>query len=100
MTNISNNLANDRFIALCEMLNNDIYTCLDEAWSDERISKTRKERIKDKFAATMLERGQKMNETVATIIEATGIFIMVMGLMGVFMELLKWKFNKKWNRKR
>jgi len=41
-----------------------------------------------------------MNKTVAMVIEATGIFIMVMGLMGVFMELLKWKFNEKWNGKR
>ena len=57
MTNISNDLADNKFIELCTMLNDDIYTCLDEAWSDERISKTRKERIKDKFAAAMLERG-------------------------------------------
>ena len=57
MTNISNDLADDKFLALCQELNTEIYSCLDEAWSDERISKTRKERIKDKFAATMLERG-------------------------------------------
>jgi len=57
MTNISNSLADDKFRTLCTILNDDIYTCLDEAWDDERISKTRKERIKDKFAAAMLERG-------------------------------------------
>ena len=57
MTNISNSLADDKFRALCTILNDDIYICLDEAWNDEIISKTRKERIKDKFAAAMLERG-------------------------------------------
>jgi len=57
MTNISNNLADNKFMALCKELNTEIYGCLDEAWSDELISLKRKERIKDKFAAAMLERG-------------------------------------------
>jgi len=57
MTNISNDLADNKFIALCQEINTEIYTCLDEAWDDELISLKRKERIKDKFAAAMLERG-------------------------------------------
>jgi len=57
MTNISNSLANEQFRALCTILNDDIYTCLDEAWDDELISLKRKERIKDKFADAMFERG-------------------------------------------
>jgi len=57
MTNISNSLADNKFIALCQEINTEIYACLDEAWDDELISLKRKERIKDKFAAAMLERG-------------------------------------------
>jgi len=57
MTNISNDLASEQFKEYCKGINTEIYTCLDEAWDDELISLKRKERIKDKFAAAMLERG-------------------------------------------
>ena len=63
ITKISNNLADDRFIAYCKAycseLNTEIYSCLDKAWSDERISKTRKERIKDNFSKAMMERSEE-----------------------------------------
>jgi len=59
MTNISNNLADNKFIALCQELNTEIYRCLDEAWSGERISKTRKEKIKNKFADAMMKRSDE-----------------------------------------
>ena len=59
ITNISNDLADDKFRTLCTILNDDIYTCLDEAWDDEILSKTRKERIKNKFADAMMKRSEE-----------------------------------------
>ena len=59
MTNISNNLADDRFIALCQELNTEIYTCLEEGFEGQRVGKERRERIKSGFAAAMLKRSEE-----------------------------------------
>ena len=59
MTNISNSLADEQFISWCKELETEMYKCLGVAWDDERISKTRKERIKDKFADAMMKRSEE-----------------------------------------
>jgi len=59
MTNISNNLANEQFLAWCSELDTEIYKCLDKAFEGEKISELRKNRIKDNFAMAMLERSNK-----------------------------------------
>ena len=62
ITNISNNLADKRFLSWCKELDTEIYKCLDKGFEGEKISEVRKNRIKDKFAAAMMERS-KENES-------------------------------------
>ena len=59
ITNISNSLANEQFLAWCSELDTEIYKCLDKAFEGEKISELRKNRIKDKFAAAMLKRSEE-----------------------------------------
>ena len=59
MTNISNNLANEQFLAWCSELDVEIYNCLDVAFEGQRVGKQRQERIKSQFAYAMMKRSEE-----------------------------------------
>ena len=59
ITNISNNLANEQFLAWCSELDAEIYKCLDKAFEGQRIGKERQERIKSQFADAMMKRSEE-----------------------------------------
>ena len=63
ITNIANSLADKQFLAWCSELDVEIYKCLDVAFEGEKISLERKERIKNKFADTMMKRSEE-NERI------------------------------------
>ncbi|MBZ9608651.1 hypothetical protein G9F73_012615 [Clostridium estertheticum] len=56
---LAEKLADEQFIKWCSELDTEIYKCLDKAWEVEKISKERKERIKNRFAAAMMERSKE-----------------------------------------
>jgi len=59
ITNISNSLANEQFLAWCSELDTEIYKCLDVAFEGQKIGKERQERIKSQFAAAMMKRSEE-----------------------------------------
>ena len=63
MTNISNGLANEQFLAWCKELDTEIYKCLDKGFEGQRIGKQRQERIKSQFATAMMKRSEE-NERI------------------------------------
>ena len=62
MTNISNNLADNKFISWCKTLDAELFNCIDKGFEGERISLKRKERIKDKIKNEMIEKTRLNNE--------------------------------------
>jgi len=63
MTNISNNLANEQFLAWCKELDTELFKCIDKGFEGERISLERENRIKDKISKALMERS-KQNERI------------------------------------
>jgi len=63
MTNISNNLANEQFLAWCSELDIELFKCIDKGFEGERISLERENRIKDKISKALMERS-KQNERI------------------------------------
>ena len=63
MTNISNNLANEQFLAWCSELDTELFKCIDKGFEGERISLERENRIKDKISKALMERS-KQNERI------------------------------------
>ena len=59
MTNISNNLANEQFLAWCSELDTELFKCIDKGFEGERISLERENRIKDKISKALMERSEK-----------------------------------------
>ena len=59
MTNISNNLANEQFLAWCKELDTELFKCIDKGFEGERISLERENRIKDKISKALMERSEK-----------------------------------------
>ena len=59
MTNISNGLANEQFLAWCSELDTEIYKCLDKAFEGQRVGKERQERVKSQFADAMMKRSEE-----------------------------------------
>ena len=59
MTNISNNLANEQFLAWCSELDTELFKCINKGFKGERISLERKDRIKDKISKALMERSKE-----------------------------------------
>ena len=59
MTNISNDLANEQFLAWCSELDTELFKCIDKGFEGEKISLERENRIKDKISKALMERSKK-----------------------------------------